>query len=146
LVNAADNYQNDKTQNLIQVEINPERSQIKVWNNGRGIPVQIHKVHNCYVPDMIFGKINDRLTTLGQLLTSSNYDDEKKKVTGGRNGFGAKLANIFSTEFMVETADSKNRLAYRQRWRNNMGVREEPVITDNKDGKDFTCITFKPDL
>jgi DNA topoisomerase-2 len=95
---------------------------------------------------MIFGKINDRLTTLGQLLTSSNYDDEKKKVTGGRNGFGAKLANIFSTEFMVETADSKNRLAYRQRWRNNMGVREEPVITDNKDGKDFTCITFKPDL
>ena len=27
-----------------------------------------------------------------------------------------------------------------------MGVREEPVITDNKDNKDYTCITFKPDL
>ena len=61
LVNAADNYQNDKTQNLVQVEINSERNQIKVWNNGKGIPIQIHKVHNCYVPDMIFGKVSDVL-------------------------------------------------------------------------------------
>ena len=80
------------------------------------------------------------------MLTSSNYDDNKKKVTGGRNGFGAKLANIFSTEFIVETADTKNSKCYKQRWRNNMGVREEPVITDNKSKSDYTCITFKPDL
>jgi DNA topoisomerase-2 len=86
------------------------------------------------------------MKSLGQLLTSSNYDDNKKKVTGGRNGFGAKLANIFSTEFIVETADSKNKKMYKQRWRNNMSVREEPVIKENPDGKDFTCITFKPDL
>lgn len=26
-------------------------------------------------------------------------------VTGGRNGYGAKLANIFSSEFTIETAD-----------------------------------------
>jgi DNA gyrase/topoisomerase IV subunit B len=32
-------------------------------------------------------------------LTSSNYDDDQKKMTGGRNGYGAKLANIYSTEF-----------------------------------------------
>ena len=56
LVNAADNYQSDKSQNLLKVEIDTERGTISVWNNGRGIPVQIHKVHNCYVPDMIFGK------------------------------------------------------------------------------------------
>lgn len=128
------------------MEIDPERNQIKVWNNGRGIPVQIHKVHNCYVPDMIFGKLFPYITTTGQLLTSSNYDDNKKKVTGGRNGFGAKLANIFSSEFVVETADSKNKLMYKQRWRNNMGVREEPDIKPNPDGKDYTCITFRPDL
>ena len=57
LVNAADNYQNDRSQNLIAVEIDQERGQIKVLNNGKGIPVQIHKVHGCYVPDMIFGKL-----------------------------------------------------------------------------------------
>jgi DNA topoisomerase-2 len=27
-----------------------------------------------------------------------------------------------------------------------MGKREEPVIKDNTDMKDFTCVTFKPDL
>ena len=30
------------------------------------------------------------------------------QVTGGRNGYGAKLANIFSTEFIIETCDGKN--------------------------------------
>ena len=82
----------------------------------------------------------------GQLLTSSNYDDNKKKVTGGRNGFGAKLVNIFSTEFTVETADSKNKAIYTQTWRNNMGDRGEPKIVPNPEGKDYTCVTFKPDL
>ena len=56
-MNAADNFQNDKTMNMIKVQIIPEDNTIKVWNNGKGIPVQIHKVHNCYVPDMIFGKL-----------------------------------------------------------------------------------------
>ena len=56
-MNAADNFQNDKTMNMIKVQIIPEENTIKVWNNGKGIPVQIHKVHNCYVPDMIFGKL-----------------------------------------------------------------------------------------
>jgi DNA topoisomerase-2 len=55
-VNAADNYHKDKTMNTIKVEINPEANRISVWNNGKGIPVQIHKEHNCYVPEMIFSK------------------------------------------------------------------------------------------
>ncbi len=42
----------------------------------------------------------------GELLTGSNFDDDKKKVTGGRNGFGAKLTNIYSKSFYVESADS----------------------------------------
>jgi DNA topoisomerase II len=51
----------------------------------------LHEVENIYVPEMIFG----------HLLTSSNYDDDEKKVTGGRNGYGAKLANIFSTVLLL---------------------------------------------
>ena len=35
----------------------------------------------------------------GELLTGSNFNDDAKKVTGGRNGYGAKLANIFSVFF-----------------------------------------------
>jgi DNA topoisomerase-2 len=49
--------------------------------------------HNVYIPELIFG----------HLLTSSNYDDSIKKVTGGRNGYGAKLTNIFSKKFTLET-------------------------------------------
>ena len=103
LVNAADNYQRDKTMTCIKIEINQEENKISVWNNGKGIPIQIHKESKCYVPEMIFS----------QLLTSSNYNDEQRKVTGGRNGFGAKLANIFSTKFIIETADHKQRKLYR---------------------------------
>lgn len=49
-----------------------ENNTISVWNNGKGIPVVEHKVEKVYVPALIFG----------QLLTSSNYDDNEKKVTG----------------------------------------------------------------
>ena len=49
-----------------------ENNSISVWNNGKGIPVVEHKVEKVYVPALIFG----------QLLTSSNYDDDQKKVTG----------------------------------------------------------------
>ena len=37
----------------------------------------------------------------GHLLTSSNYNDDQKKVTGGRNGYGAKICNIFSKKFVL---------------------------------------------
>lgn len=141
LVNAADNFVRDPTMNRIDIEIRPEENLISVWNNGAGIPIVIHKEHKIYVPHMIFG----------QLLTSSNYDDDEKKITGGRNGFGAKLANIFSTEFIVETADSQRDLHYRQVFSKNMLKYGEPVIQPLSKmargmKQDFTCIKFRPDL
>ena len=95
LVNAADNKQRDPKMDTIKVEIKPEEGFISVMNNGKGIPVVMHKEHNMYVPTMIFG----------HLLTGSNFNDDEDKVTGGRNGFGAKLCNVFSNKFVVETAD-----------------------------------------
>lgn len=50
----------------------------------------------------------------GHLLTSSNYDDEEEKVTGGRNGYGAKLCNIFSHRFTVETASKEYKKCLKQ--------------------------------
>src|SRR5438270_13263697 len=82
----------------VKVTIDKENGVISVYNNGQGIPVEIHKKENVYVPELIFG----------HLLTSSNYDDTEKKVTGGRNGYGAKLCNIFSTEFTVETSNKQS--------------------------------------
>ncbi|KAF5921828.1 hypothetical protein HPG69_013002 [Diceros bicornis minor] len=104
LVNAADNKQRDKNMTCIKVSIDPESNIISIWNNGKGIPVVEHKVEKVYVPALIFG----------QLLTSSNYDDDEKKVTGGRNGYGAKLCNIFSTKFTVETACKEYKHSFKQ--------------------------------
>ena len=62
-------------------------------------------------------------------MTSSNYNDTEEKVTGGRNGFGAKLANIFSTEFTIESGDSKKKKVFSQTFRDNMSSKTEPKIT-----------------
>ncbi|KAG5180151.1 topoisomerase [Tribonema minus] len=134
IVNAADNKQRDPTMTMLKVTVDKAAGSISVWNNGRGIPIARHAEHGCYIPELIFG----------HLLTGSNFNDQEKKTTGGRNGYGAKLANIFSTEFVVETADGATRKRYRQVFRNNMGDKDEPVIKDY-DGDEFTCITFKPD-
>ena len=135
LVNAADNYQNDKSMKYIKVTIDRDKNTIKVKNGGRGIPIEIHKKYNMYVPQLIFGN----------LLTSSNYNDDVKKVTGGRNGYGAKLTNIYSKTFIVETAYSEKGKKYYQKFYNNMLKFDEPKIEDySKD--DYTCITFEPDL
>ena len=135
IVNAADNKQRDPTMDRIEVTINPDDNSIRIWNNGKGIPIAMHAEHKIYVPELIFGN----------LLTGSNFDDDEEKTTGGRNGYGAKLANIFSTEFIVETADSSRGLKYKQTFRDNMGVKGTPDITKYT-GKDFTCVTFYPDL
>ena len=65
-------------------------------------------------------------------------------MTGGKNGYGAKLTNIFSEEFTVESVDRKQKLLYKQTWRNNMELKEKPEITSYK-GDPYTKITFKPD-
>ncbi|XP_078621216.1 DNA topoisomerase 2-alpha-like isoform X2 [Branchiostoma floridae x Branchiostoma japonicum] len=135
LVNAADNKQRDPTMNMIKITIDPENCKISIWNNGKGIPVVMHKEQQVYVPTLIFG----------HLLTSSNYNDEERKVTGGRNGYGAKLCNIFSSEFSVETASKEEGKKFKQTWKSNMGKAGEPKIQDYH-GADFTCVTFKPDL
>jgi len=136
LVNAADNKQRDPNMRKIEVIVDKDRGFISVKNDGRGIPVEIHKKEGIYVPELIFGN----------LLTSSNYNDSQKKTTGGRNGYGAKLANIFSRRFIIETQDTEKGLRYKQEWQKNMGKKTEPKITEIKKGKDFTHVTFYPDF
>ncbi|CAD6242848.1 unnamed protein product [Miscanthus lutarioriparius] len=136
LVNAADNKQRDPKMDALRVEIDVDGCCISVYNNGDGIPVEIHQEEGVYVPEMIFG----------HLLTSSNYNDNEKKTTGGRNGYGAKLTNIFSTEFVIETADGRRQKKYKQVFSENMGKKSEPQITKCKQGENWTRVTFKPDL
>ena len=134
ITNASDECQRNTSVKNIYVNIDADNNCISVMNDGAGIPIQIHKEHQIYVPQLIFGN----------LLSSSNYDDSKKRTTGGLNGLGAKLTNIYSTEFIVETVSSGQK--YTQTFRNNMSIIEEPVIEKAKAReKEYCKITFKPD-
>lgn len=142
VVNAADNRQRDPAgMDRLDIDIDPENNSISVRNNGKGIPIAMHSEHKCYVPELIFG----------HLLTGSNFDDDERKTTGGRNGYGAKLANIFSTEFIIECYNAEENLLYRQSFTNNMQTKGKPELTTpTKKGKkkagDYTRVTFHPDL
>ncbi|KAG7090763.1 hypothetical protein E1B28_009848 [Marasmius oreades] len=136
LVNAADNKINDPKMDTLKVDINIEECTISVYNNGKGIPIEIHSKENMYIPELIFG----------HLLSSSNYDDDEKKLTGGRNGYGAKLTNIYSLEFTIETADKNTQKKYKQTWTSNMTNCGKPKITNNARGEEWTRVIFKPDL
>ena len=131
LVNAID--QNTlHPKDVKRIDVTLGQSGIAVKNSGVSIPIERHAETGVWVPELIFG----------HLLTSSNYDDEVERVTGGRNGYGAKLTNIFSEWFEVEVSDGKQ--TYVQTWRKNMSVCEPPVITKSK-AKPSVQLRFQPD-
>ena len=137
LVNAADNKVRDREQQtFIKVYVNEKTGKIRIINDGVGIPVEIHKVHKIWIPEMIFG----------HLMTSSNYDDHKDQITGGRYGLGAKLTNVLSRSFEVKTLDKKNRKMFTMKWSQNMMTKCEPLVEDVPDATaGFTEIGFIPD-
>ena len=118
----------------IKINIDQENGTISVKNDGEGIRVEMHEKEKVYIPELIFG----------HLLTSSNYDQSKIKHVGGRNGYGAKLTNIFSTMFYLETIDANVGKKFKQTFYDNMSRKDKPSITKNS-GKPYTMIKYKPD-
>jgi len=134
LVNAIDQY-SLHPKKVSKIDVNVQSSgAIMVQNTGMAIPVKKHDKEKIWIPELIFG----------HLLTSSNYNDEEQRVTGGRNGYGAKLTNVFSNGFSVVVCDGKQ--VYSQSWSKNMGVVEPPKIEKALTGVEtFVRIVFMPD-
>ena len=124
IVNSRDHTIRDKTCKTIKVTIDRETNRITIMNDGIPIPIKKHPEHNIYIPELIFG----------HLLTSSNYE-QKGKTVGGKNGYGAKLINIYSTEFIIDVCDHKEKKSYYQKFTNNMYDKEKPIIKDYKKKK-----------
>lgn len=140
IVNAEDQEKRSQMKELknpvtkISITIDEDTGYISVENNGDGIPIeQYEEYDNIYAPELIFGN----------LLTSENYD-KKKKIVGGKNGLGAKLTNIYSKSFKIETVDAKRKQKYTQTFSNNMLEKTKPKITSYT-SPPFTRITFLPD-
>jgi DNA topoisomerase-2 len=109
---------------------------VDVENDGDGIPIEQHKEHKVYAPELIFG----------HLLTSGNYDKSEEKIVGGKNGYGAKLTNIFSTKFTLSTRHPGSGQRYTQVWQDHMAVAGKPSIVKDKAVKGFVKITYEPDV
>lgn len=114
----------------IDVKINTMTGMISVSDNA-GIPVEMHPEYKMYAPCIIFG----------MLRSSTNYNDNEQREGGGRNGLGAKLTNIFSNFFKVETCDGKKK--YEKTYENNRRDETEPKITNGT--RPGTTISFEPD-
>lgn len=137
LVNAKDHTMRDKTCRNIKITINKKTGEIICFNDGNnGIPIELHPEYNTWIPEFLFAN----------LLTSENYDDTEVKHVGGKNGYGAKLTNIYSTKFTIEVFDSKNKKYYVQSFYNNMSKKDEPTITKMTGSSSYLKISFIPDF
>ena len=139
LVNAIDQY-SLHPKKVSKIEIMTSEAGVFVRNYGVSVPIKKHDTEKgtdgkpIWIPELIFG----------HLLTSSNYNDEEQRVTGGRNGYGAKLANVFSSKFNIKISDGKK--IYMQTWTDNMSKVEPPdVVTSPDKICPYVSITFYPD-
>ena len=138
LVNAIDrNSLHPKLVNSISVSIDKESGSVTIENNGPlgGISVCMHEKEGLWNPELVFG----------HLLTSTNYDDSQKRIVGGRNGYGAKLANIYSTDFSIVIKDHETKQTYTQSWSKNMTICDPPKIKKHSGATSSVAITFTPE-
>ena len=147
LVNARDHMirleqqASDNPVTTIKVTIDEKTGLITVFNDGEGIDVADHPTEK----DEDGNNINIVYMILFDLLTSKNYSETEKKIVGGKNGYGAKLTNIFSSYFRVETIDEKRGLKYVQESRNNKKDISKAKITKTKQ-KSYTKISWIADF
>lgn len=133
LSNSCDEYRRETNMGLTEVRVVVDKKEgyIEVYDNG-GIPIVMHNDAGCYVPEFIFG----------QLRTSSNYDDSEDRSVVGTNGVGSSLTNVFSSRFIVESADKKSKIHVE--WKDNMSKKTSPKITPCK--QHFTKTRFYIDF
>ena len=139
LVNAHDHVvrlRQSKSANPVKnINISSDGQTFTIRNDGESIDVEKHPEYDVYIPQLIFG----------ELLTSTNYDKDEKKLVGGKNGYGVKLVNIFSKKFELTIVDAKRALKYNQTFENNMSKVGTPSVKACKT-KPFVEIVWTPDF
>ena len=116
--------------NEIEVVIN-ENESVSVTDNGRGIPVDMHKTEKKPAVEVA-------LTTLH---AGGKFDHNSYKVSGGLHGVGVSCVNALSDWLEVEI--KRDGQIYHQRY--EKGVTKTKLSTVGKTKTTGTKITFKPD-
>ncbi len=105
---------------------------IRVTDNGRGIPTDIHPVEKKPAVELV----------LTQLHAGGKFGGSGYKVSGGLHGVGSSVVNALSETFEVEVRQRGH--VWRQQYR--MGVPQAPLSKDEQIPEDETgtVITYWP--
>ena len=114
----------------ISVIIN-ENNSVTVEDNGRGIPVDIHKKEGVSALEVVMTKIG----------AGGKFDKDSYKVSGGLHGVGVSCVNALS-ELLVATV-YRNGNVYEQEY--SKGKALYPVKIVGETDKTGTGVTFTPD-